>query len=66
MEKAEVTHSSILNALRVIRKVCRDAEDCTECPLRLFDGCLLTEVEPKSFKLTDEEIVPWRAFVVDR
>ena len=63
--QGEISSEELLEALTVIKEVCRQNMDCTTCPLRdrkYKDGCfiLLTDKVPSSWALKAPE--KWRAF----
>lgn len=54
----------ILEALRMIKKVCEAYADCTKCPFRNWErlsGCHFKDIAPVHWCL-DESEEPWRAF----
>lgn len=56
-----VDEQSILTALRIIRTVCEDNDQCENCPLGGDRGnCKVTEVAPRDLKIGEPDRV-WRA-----
>lgn len=60
------TENEILDALRVIKKVCSGQKDCETCPLRKYDedgalGCSIGENAPLGWKIKEKR-ENWRAF----
>lgn len=56
-----VEEKSILTALRTIRMVCEDNEQCENCPLGDDRArCKVTEVAPRDLKIGEPDRV-WRA-----
>ena len=53
------THEEIINALTVIKEVCKEYSlDCDRCPF--FVGCCRTVgLQPNKWMINEE---PWRAF----
>lgn len=55
----------IIEALKVIKKVCQTYDDCAKCPFRnweLLSKCHLKDVEPAYWCFNAPE-EPWRAFM---
>ena len=58
------TQEEIINALKVIQDVCKEAPDshpCEHCPLSKNGYCVLQEKSPESWKLRTNPPV-WTAF----
>lgn len=54
----------IVEALRVIKKVCQTYDNCKECPFRNWQqpsGCHFRDIAPVHWCLSESE-EPWRAF----
>lgn len=61
VDGAVVEAKSILTALRIIRTVCEDNDQCENCPLGDNMGnCKVTEVAPIDLKIGESDRV-WRA-----
>lgn len=56
------TKEEIINALKVIRDVCRECITCDVCPFgKKNDICLLDEHIPDNWDITEEYPEVWRA-----
>lgn len=50
----------VIEALKIIRKLCEEATDCSVCPLRCnHDECTLEKVCPQDWLITEDN---WKAF----
>ena len=61
------TKKEILDALKVIRDECAEAERCSKCPFGMDhtvngSACRLDESAPSCWDISDEEPEVWRAF----
>ena len=54
----------ILNALKLIKKICETADSCKKCPFYVPSICRCTihEVWPEDWEIIDETPSVWRAF----
>ena len=55
----------IMEALKIIKNTCAEQEDCYYCPFssgkRSGNGCLINELTPNEWCVTDNPPEPWRA-----
>lgn len=55
---------AIINALKLLKQICEERNECDDCPLRDGDtmpSCQLQNTPPAEWKIKDEKI-KWRAF----
>lgn len=55
------TKEEIINALKVIRDECQEAEECAKCPFSSQDGDCKLEEAPNTWAISDGKPPVWRA-----
>ena len=57
-----VEASSILTALKIIKTVCEDNLNCTDCPFNNGIRCLIQRKPPEKWNINESD-KPWRALL---
>lgn len=56
----DINISEVINALKIIREICKATSTCEDCPFMKRGSCYIKHVDPENWELNSTYI--WRAF----